>query len=265
MAVVFETGFTGTTYPTTTPRIGAFPIAGTVVVSTEATGFAGINAANELTWSFWKPTAFPATWELDFTSQAVSYAAIASHNLATVGGTVTVQEWTGAAWVAIAGASATPTDNGPLFFLFASRTTDRLRVRFTNAIPTIGVIWFGRVTELPQKAVYADSVPFNEALQSSYTDTLSDGGHVLGRFVSRRAQPCAMTVNNLSEAWAAANVPALQAHMESLPIFLADRPADYPKSVVFGSVAEPLRLQRTLAVYAAARSLSLSVMGHNPQ
>ena len=105
-------------------------------------------------------------------------------------------------------ATNVPTDNGPIFFLLNYRAMDQIRVRITGAIATIGVIWAGQVLELPEKCVWTGSLPFNEATQSSFSDTISDGGHVLGRYETRKAVPCGMTVNNLSETWAAANMPA---------------------------------------------------------
>lgn len=260
--IQIESGHVGNTYPLTNPRIAAFPVAGTVTASTEAAGFAANNANNELTWTFWKPTAVPATWQLDFTSADVSYCGVAAHDIGSTGGTITLQEWDGAMWVLLK--SHTPTDDSPILFLFDTRTTDKLRVRITNAIPTIGVIWFGDVTELPRKCQWTGSLPFNEAITATYTSNVSDGGHVLDRFATRRAGACGMEVQNVPETWAAANIPALQEHMQSLPVFMADRPEDYPKSVVFGMQADPLIAPRVQPVLGAARTLTFNILANEP-
>lgn len=257
-----ESGFTGTAYALNTPRIGAYPVAGTVTASTAAAGFAGANANNDLTYTFWRPTAVPATWDLAFTSAPVSYVGIASHNCGTEGATVLVQRWTGSAWSTMA--THVPTDDSPILFLLTRRTLDQLRVRITGAIPTIGVIWVGDVLELPLKAQYVDSLPFDEAVQSVFTDQVSDGGHVVGRYEVRKAQPVAMTVNYLSETWAAANIHALRNHMAARPIFVADRPSEYPKSVAFGLNSEPIIAPRTGPVAAAARTLTITLAGVQP-
>ena len=257
-----EAGFTGTLYPMTHPRIAAFPIAGTVTASSEAVGFAAENANNELTYTYWKPTAVPATWQLSFTSTSVSYCGVASHNIWSSGGSISLQEWDGATWVLVNG--FTPTDDSPILFLFTPRTTDRLRIRITNAIPTIGVIWFGPVLELPQKCQWTGSLPFNEAVTSVYTENVSDGGHVMDKFASRKAGACQMAVNNISETWAAANLPALQTHMQRLPVFMADRPSVYPESVVFGSQAAPFQAERARPVLGAARNVSFNVIANQP-
>jgi hypothetical protein len=259
--IVIESGFTGTTYPLTNPRIAAYPITGTVTASTAAAGYAGNDANNELTYTAWKPTAVPATWQLSFTSTVVSYCAIAAHNIGSTGGTVQVQEYLAGTFTQLD--THTPTDDSPIVFFFAGRTTDRIRIRVTNAIPTIGVIWFGRALELPQKSQWTGSLPFNEAVNSVYTENVSDGGHVMDRFATRKAGVCAMEVRNVSETWAAANIPALQAHMGALPIFMADRPSAYPKSVVYGSQQEPLTAPR-VNVLNAARTLNFNVIANEP-
>jgi hypothetical protein len=258
--IVIEAGFTGVAEPLTQPRLAAFPVAGTAVVSSEVTGFEGLNAKDMPTYTFWRPSSVPATWELDFAAAAdVSYIGLAAHDCGTVGATVQAQRWSGSAWVTMA--THLPSDNSPILFLLALRNLDRIRLRFTGAVPTVGVIWAGAVTELPRKARFVGGVPFDEATQSTFADTISDGGHVIDRFETRRAQPCSMQVEHLPEAWCAANIPALRAHMAIRPIFMADRPQDYPKSVVFGMVPEPLRAERAMANLAATRSMAIDVTG----
>jgi hypothetical protein len=56
----------------------------------------------------------------------------------------------------------------------------------------------------------------------------------------------------------------LQTHLKSLPIFMADRPQDYPASIVYGTMRDPVRAERALPVAGAARVLTLSVTGHMP-
>lgn len=262
--IVVESGFTGTTYALTTPRIAAGAYTGTVVVSTEATGYEGVNALTGVTYTGWRPTALPATWTLTFTSAAVSYVGIAAHDLFTQGATVSVREWDGAAFVNVV--SHTPTDNGPILFLLSRRTAQTtLRVHVAGTtMPTLGVIWFGDVLELPRKAVFRDSLPFNEGAEAAYATNISDGGHTLGRYETRLQSTASMTVNDLSETWAASNIPTVAGWLRDGPVFMADRPSAYPKSVVFGETAEPLRAARAGRVLEAARSMSVELKGYDP-
>lgn len=262
--IVIETAFTGTAQPLTQPRIAGGAYGGTVAVSTAATGYAGANALSGLTYTAWRPTAMPATWTLTFTSAAVSYVGIAAHDCGTKGCTVNVQRWTGSAWATVA--TTTPTDDSPILFLLTRRTAQTtFRVEFTGAnVPTVGVIWIGDVLEFPRKSRWTESLPFNEATDASFATAISDGGHVLGRYVTRRAQPCSMTVDNLSETWAAANLPTLADWLEDGPVFMADRPSVYPASVVFGETVDALRGPRSGPVLGAARSITIELQGYNP-
>jgi hypothetical protein len=73
-----------------------------------------------------------------------------------------------------------------------------------------------------------------------------------------------MTVNDLSETWAATNIPTVAGWLRSGPVFMADRPSAYPKSVVFGETAEPLRAARAGRVLEAARTMAIELKGYDP-
>ena len=258
--IVFEAGFSGVAYPPYHPRIGALPVAGTVAASTEAAGFSAVFAANLNTTQWWRPTAVPATWDLTFTAAQISYFGIAAHDMATVGATVEVQRWNGSAWVTAV--THTPSDNGPILGLIARGSLDRLRFRFTGAIPTIGVISLGDVTEFPQRCKYAGSTSFELADADEYRDTVSDGGQVLDRFRVRKSIPARMELDHLSEAWTDTVLVPLRTYAKDFPFFMADRPLSRPKSVVFGSTKGPIQPERTIAQARVAMSVTIEVIGH---
>lgn len=258
--IVIEAGFSGTDFPLDTPRVAAHAISGTVAASTEAAGFAASFAANLMTYQWWRPTAVPATWDLSFSSAPVSYIAIVAHDCATVGATVEVQRWTGSVWVTMA--SHVPTDNGPILFLLVRRSLDRFRVRVSGAIPTIGVIMGGDVIELPQRSKWVGAVPFDIANQNEYRDTLSEGGQVLDRFMTRRSIPARMEIDHLSETWCDAKITPLRSYAEGAPILIADRPLAYPRSVAFGYVKVPIQPVRAIPNQRVAMSVAIEVIGH---
>jgi len=258
--IVFEPGFAGVAYPLDHPRIGAMPFIGAVAASTAAAGFPATNAANANTAQWWRPSAVPATWTLTFTSAETSYCGIAAHNCGTVGATVNLQEWTGAAWATIA--TNTPTDDSPIFFLIRRKARDRMRVQFTGAIPTVGVIYFGDVLEFPQRADYVGSVSFERAVQDEYSTPVSDGGQWLGRYVTRRSVPASMKIDYLSEAWAEAYLTRLLDDLKSRPAFMADRPGKFPKSVVFAYTNGPVIPERTIPNDRLSISVTFGVTGN---
>lgn len=258
--IVVESGFSGTAYPLENPRIGASPVSGTVTASSEAAGFSAVFAANLKTTQWWRPTAVPATWDLTFASAPISYFGIAAHDMATVGATLEVYRWDGSAWVLML--THTPTDDGPIFGLLTRTTRDRLRFRFTGAIPTVGVISMGDVIEFPQRCRYTGSTSFEIASVPEFRDTVSEGGQVLDRFVTRRSVPAKMEIEHLSETWSDAVLIPLRRYVEDFPIFMADRPLSRPKSVVFGNVARPIQPDRAIAQQRVAMSVTIEVTGH---
>lgn len=258
--IVIESGFAGTLYPLTTPRIAAFPLAGTIAASTTATGYSAAYPADGQTWTYWQPTAVPASWALTFASATVSYLGVAAHNCGTVGATVKAQEFAAGVWNTVA--TAVPTDDSPILFLLTPRTAQTtFRVRIENAIPTVGIIMMGDVTEFPQRAKYIDSMPFNEATQSTMNANISDGGHTVDVFEIRKAVPVSMTVDYMSEAWVAATLAPLAVHMRGAPVFMADRPLAYPKSVAYGYSPEQFVPARTVHNAAASRSVTIKLQG----
>jgi hypothetical protein len=258
--IVFEPTFTGVGYPLNHPRIGARPVSGTVAGSTQAAGFDAAFAANANTAQWWRPTAVPATWTLTFTSAPISYFGIASHNCGTVGATIEYQTWDGAAWVTRA--THSPTDDTAIFGLVRRRTQDRARLRFTGAIPTIGVIYFGDVLEFPRKASYTGSTAYNRATQDEYSTPISDGGQFLGRYVTRRSMPAMLKVEHLSEAWADTYLYPVIEDMKARPVFMADRPSQFPASVAFGYSTGPIIPERRIPNSAVSLGVDFELVGH---
>lgn len=265
MSVVIDAGFTGIAQPLNQPRIAAYPLEADLLLDTTSgqPGFDNDFAIDGNTWTFWRPVFFPAQLVFNFASaQTFSYMALASHNCGTAGIQVIAQEWNGSAWLGIE--THSPTDDGPILFLFANRTRTRARFVFNNAIPTIGIAMVGQIIELPRKAQFVGGAPFNERDQTIYSDTISDGGHRLERFARRRAQSVEMQVNNLSETWCKTVLEPLRRHMEGNPVFIADRPSVDPESVVFGMAPEPLQSERVLPRSGAARSATFRITGLGP-
>jgi hypothetical protein len=258
--IVFEPDFAGVACPLDHPRIGARPLAGTVAASTEAAGFSAAFAANADTAQFWRPTAVPATWQLSHSASDVSYFGIASHDCGTVGATVDYQTWDGAAWVTML--THAPTDNSPIFGIVKRRGQDRERLRFTGAIPTVGVIYFGDVTEFPRKADYVGSVSFENAVRDEYSTPVSDGGHWMGRFVTRRSVPARMRVEHLPEDWATAYLQPVLDDLKERPAFMADRPGLYPRSVVFAYTSGPVVPERMHQNPKVAIGVTFEVTGN---
>ena len=263
MAVTIAGGFTGNAYPINNPRIGWRRLSGTVLASTSAAGYAAANAATIRTDSFWQPTALAATWRLDFaTAQSVSYCGIAAHDLGTKACTILVQSSPdGATWTTRA--TVVPTDDGAIMALFATVSARYWRVSISGASgnPTIGVIQFGAVTELPERCAYTGSVSFERTRGASYSANNTEGGQWAGRSLVRTALSPQMAVEHLSEAWIASEWDAFALNCETSPFFIADRPSAYPKSCAYAWTRADLRTSRDIANAAISNSINLELTG----
>ena len=265
MPVIIASGFTGTAQPLSHPRVGWRRWFGTPLFGGNAQdGFSGTNANNERTDSYWRPASLPATWELSppLPPQQSSYVGIAAHTLGSSGCTVEVQTFVINDWFTIA--SVVPIDDEPLFFLFARALRSFMRVRITGGatMPLIGVIWMGDVTEWPRPAVYAPSVSFQRAKRSEFAANVTEGGQIIGRKLVRREMRPQMAVENLSEAWVASEFDAFARHAETLPFFVADRPAGYPASVAYAFSDADLVPERALPNAAVANSVTLEMRAY---
>jgi len=260
--VIFESGFTGIAYPSRNPRIAGWPLTGTIAASSEVAGFAATEAANDLTYQLWRPSALPATWEVDFGgAETVSYFGIAAHSLGSSGNTVAAQVWSGGAWVTVA--THTPQDDSPILVLCAAKLVSKARIVVSGGtVPDIAVIRFGDILEFPQPAAYVGRRDIQQLAIAEYRTTISDGGHVQGRYISRRGQSFTLAVAHLSETWKASDLDPLILHLETEAVFVADRPGEFPASVAFGQTVAPVVPERAVPNASVSISVSMEFVGH---
>lgn len=261
MSVVIQSGFTGITYGLDNPRIGWRRLTGTVTATNEAAGYAATNATNSRTDTFWKPSALSSRLTLDFgTAQDVSYCGVASHTIGSTATEISAQIWDGSSWISMA--TVTPTDDSPLFFLFGTRNVTQVRISLNGTTPPlVGVVFWGKVTEVPQKAVYAPSVSMERAKVTEFSTNTTEGGQWAGRSVSRRYTTPKMQVDNLSESWIASEFDAFAAYAEAEPFFVADKPLSYPKSAAYAWATGDLTPQRQIANADVANTVSMDLIG----
>jgi hypothetical protein len=253
-------GWDGLVYDLSHPRVGWRRETGTVTASTSAAGYAADNAASSRTDTFWRPTAMPATWEVDFgASKTISYCGIAAHDLGTNGNGITVERWTGSTWASVA--STTATNDEPLMFLFAAQTASQMRLSITGTAPTIGVIFFGAVTEWPRKALFAPSVSMQRATVTEYNTNITESGQFVGRTAIRRNTTPRMQVQYLAESWIASEFDAFVAYARSEPFFICDRPGNYPESVAYAFAMADLIPERQAPNQDATNAVTLELMG----
>ena len=233
--IYFETDFVGTTYDLEHPRVlwNSICRRGTVAASTQATGFEAVNAATATTYDKWKPTALPATWTLTFDgTESVSAVAIDTHTLGTSGATVTVQEWTGSAWADVV--AGTPADDEPIAFLFARRSTDRIRISFTGpTVPSVAVIHCSDALELPQRVYGGAPTPIDLALQTEFETNQTAQGQYTGRSISRVKNKNRFQIAHLRETYVRGTLFPFIKDARTYPYFLLERPYTRPTALSY--------------------------------
>lgn len=233
--IYVETDYVGETYDLEHPRIlwNSISRRGAVVVSTEATGFEGVNATTATTWDMWKPTAIPANWTLTFdATETISAVAIDTHTLGTSGCTVTIKEWDGAAYQDIV--SATPTDDEPIAFLFEARSADRIRVSLTNGTaPSVAVIHCSEAFEIPQRVYMGATTPIDLALSTEFEYNQSTDGHFLGESALFRKNDNDFAIAHLTERWVREEFLPFVKDARLYPYFLLERPYSRPTALSY--------------------------------
>ncbi|NQX95448.1 MAG: hypothetical protein HRT64_11125, partial [Erythrobacter sp.] len=155
-------------------------VSGTVAASTTAAGYYDDAPDGQETYTRWKPSAVPATWDITPAGSVSCNAAfIGAHDLGTQGATVTVQYQAtdGGAWTDIM--SVTPGDDAPLFLFFTAKDGFGWRVSLTGAVAEIGRIIFGTTIVMPQP-IYGGVKPIDLTREVERKASVSQGGEILG-------------------------------------------------------------------------------------
>lgn len=235
----------------------------TPVASTTAAGFSVLNLRDWRPYTWWKPTALPATVTVDCGSaKAADYALLYGHDLFTQSATVEIRGSTdnfSASNVLVA--SLTPSSNQPQLIQFSSVSYRYWRLRFTGStMPSIAIAALGAALSLP-KFLRLGFDPLAREVMGEGSNRSADG-HPLGRVVTHEMWRQQIEVRNATWSWVRASfLPAWRAHLRGTPFVFAWDPGDYP---------DELRLvQAATQVSAAPKSgglldLSFGVEGVHP-
>ncbi len=203
----------------------------TPAASTTAAGTSALNLRDWRPYTWWKPTALPATVTVDCgAAKAADYAAVYNHDLATQGATLEVRGSTdnfSASNVLLA--SVTPTADTPILLTWASVAYRYWRFRITGStMPSMAIAAIGAALDLPRRPKQG----FDPVGRAAKGDTsLSEGGHPLGRAVSYEAWSESVTVRTnwtwLRSTW----LPAWKAALRGRPFLFAWDPTDHPDEI----------------------------------
>lgn len=204
----------------------------TPAASTTAAGFNVANLTDYRSYTWWKPTAIPATVTVDCGSAlAADYCAIWGHDLNTTGCTVEVRGSTdnfAASDVLVA--TSTPTSDKPLLVFFSSVSYRYWRLTFTTGTPpTIAIALVGALLDIPA-GVRGGFDPVGRNTVEQYNRSVD--GHALGKVIEFEAWRQTVSFELLSWAWIRSTWQAAwAAHIRSEPFLFAWDPTNHATEV----------------------------------
>lgn len=268
MAVIVESGFPGTNYPLTHPRICWRNYTGTITSSSETSGYEDDLADVPQTYNAWKPLSVPADWTMDFGSiKEVSFIAIGAHTLGSDGATINIQYDSGGGTFATLIGPHTPSSDDAILFLISGTNADRVRVQITSASanPELGVIRIGQATEWPQMARWT-GIPIDEALKVQYRTNRSVTGEWLGRTVLGQGLEFEVNLEHLSETWRTGEWAEFRDYLQTgdATFFIASRPVSpYLDEVAYVWPADNPQMDRAMSNKNISGSVTLSLQGYS--
>lgn len=219
----------------------AATLGGTATLS----GGPAANAVTGTTYDYWLPNVSATTAQFRVTFAAprtISFAAIAAHNLGTLGATVALQRSTdgGATWSSAGASAITPADDSAIAFRTITSGNDAADWRFffsglTAGAPLYaGVCFFGDDTVIPRR-IYQGFSPVLTPTEVSMQSNVSIGGNYLGSSVITKGSTISAAFTKVDPTFVrGAFLPFATAFNGGSPCFFGWRPATYPQDIHYG-------------------------------
>jgi hypothetical protein len=202
----------------------------TPVASSTAAGFDVLNLRDARAYTFWKPSAMPATVTVDCgSSKSADYLAVYNHDLFSRGCTIEVRKSTdNFAANDVLVATHTPTDDKPFVLLFTSTSSRYWRIRvLTGTAPTLAIAMLGVRLEIPA-GVREGFDPIGRSEISQFNRSIK--GHALGIVTDFAEWKESLVFELVSWTWVRTTwAAAWDAWLKSEPWLFAWNPDSYPK------------------------------------
>lgn len=230
MGVIFPSGYSlpAGDMPLTHARIAHAGnwLSGTPIASTTETGYFADAPNNSLTYERWKPTAFPATWDLDPGGSTVAdYCCIGAHTLGSSGCSLAIQYFNGS-WTNALSLTAIA-DDSPIMVVFTEKTATKWRVYISGGtFPEVGIIKFGKALQM-YRPLYGGHSPLVMARQTVLRSNYSETGEFLGRTKQRTQLRTSFSWSEIPASWMRTNWLPFQKAIEAEPFFIAWRPGTF--------------------------------------
>lgn len=225
---------------------------GTLTASSELADFEAINAIDDLTFDFWRPSAMPATLEIELSeAEEIDYAFLAAHTIGTDGASVKVQQFVaegegegegeGGEWIDLTIEFA-PGSDRVIAFLFDPVIGARFRFLFDGPVaPYIGVAMLGKALAV-ERRIYQGHTPITFGRRTVMRPQRSEGGALLGRSIVREGVATKIAFSNLTAAWIRETFSPFIDHARTIGTFgWAWRPDEFPAEVAFVWVSDDIQ------------------------
>jgi len=232
----------GRGYPLNHARIGWQTITRDAIltVSSETAGFPGAALSNPMTYERWRPASVPAwaAWDAGAPVE-IDYIGIASHTLGSSGATFAIEySDDNATWTTLE--TVQPADDRAIMMLFPPVTARYWVIRIYDAVPSVGVVYIGRVLEM-QRGLYGGHSPGTLSRQTDIMPNRSEGGQFLGRSIIREGYATSYDWDNLTAAWYRQWFDPFVESARKYPFFIAWYPLKFPSEVLYAWCNDDIR------------------------
>ena len=208
------------------------------VASTTATGnYAAANVADMRPYTWWKPTALPATVTVDcLSAKSANYALIYGHDLFTQGATLEVRGSTdnfAASNVLVA--TLTPTSNNPFLLEFGGVSYRYWRIKITGTtMPSIAIAMIGAAFVMP-KYLTSGFDPLSRLLISqggSGSMNSNENGQALGKIIDFEQFTQTLQFDNVAWSWLRSTWQAAwRSNLRGSPFIFSWDSVNYPSEI----------------------------------
>jgi len=193
----------------------------TLVVSSEATGFEGANAATWTTYDWWKPAATGTSYITATLPAALKadYFAVFAHDIDTTGSTIRLEYSIdgGTNWIPCTPYLSTP---DVIYHRMAQVVASKWRVKLScpTAVASVAVISFGEIMDIPLGVPESMITP-DRAFGNEYMSNIGDNGRLLGNTLLRNAASITIEALLQDPTWITTYWIPFIAHAETKAFF----------------------------------------------
>jgi hypothetical protein len=189
------------------------------------------------TFSFWEPTALPATWVANMGQTFdVDYVGVWGR-MGSLGLAVKAEtsQDSGANWTQLGG-DVLQADDAPIMFLDGVRSANAIRITISGSsstMPRLAIAYAGEALAM-ERHIYGGHAPVNLQRDTVLQQPLSRGGQFLGQTFRRLGVTGSAAFKNLTPSWYRDNIEPFVKEARRFPFFWAWQPEDFPEDVVYG-------------------------------